>query len=256
MKRGRKHLIIPDTQIKPGVPLDHIPWISKYIIDKKPDVLVIIGDWADMQSLSSYDIGKKSFEGRTYVQDIEVANDALSMLMMPIQKEQERLLRGKRGAWKLQLEYREGNHEHRIVKAIDTDRKLEGLISTDDLRFADYGFNVLPFLQPGVVDGVCYNHYFPSGQMGRATASARAIINNHHMSCVAGHLQGRDIAYAKRPDGSKITSIIAGSCYLHDEAYLSPQTNKHWRGIVVLHEVIDGVFDEMFVSLDYLKERN
>ena len=78
-------------------------------------------------------------------------------------------------------------------------------------------------------------------------------MNKMHMSCIAGHLQGRDIAYAKRADGRQITAIIAGSCYLHDEDYLSPLTNQHWRGVVVLHEVNKGQSDEMMVSLNYLK---
>lgn len=254
--RPTKHLVIPDTQIKPGTPIDHIKWVASYIVDKKPDVLVLIGDWADMASLSSYDVGKKSFEGRTYTADIEIANDCLSMLMEPIQKEQARLLRGKRGAWNLRKLVTLGNHENRITKAIENDRKLDGLISTDDLRFADFGFEVAPFLEPVEIDGIAYCHYFVSGIMGRPVSSARALLAKHHMSCVAGHQQGRDVAYAYRANGTKITGLIAGSYYIHDEDYLNRQTNEHWRGINVLHEVNNGSFDEMPVSLDYLRRRN
>ena len=91
--RARKHLVIPDTQLKPGVPTDFVKWISRYAVDKHPDVIVIIGDWADMPSLSSYDIGKKAFEGRSYARDIEVANDCLGMLMAPIEAEAARTTR-------------------------------------------------------------------------------------------------------------------------------------------------------------------
>jgi hypothetical protein len=72
------------------------------------------------------------------------------------------------------------------------------------------------------------------------------------MSCFAGHQQGRQIAYARKADGSEITAIIAGSCYEHDEEYLSSQGNNHWRGFYVLHEVKNGSFDEMAVSLNYI----
>ena len=68
-----KHLIIPDTQVKPDVDLSYLEWIGQYIVEKKPDVLIQIGDFADMPSLSSYDIGKKSFEGRRYKDDIKAA---------------------------------------------------------------------------------------------------------------------------------------------------------------------------------------
>jgi hypothetical protein len=105
------------------------------------------------------------------------------------------------------------------------------------------------------IDGVAYSHYFPSGQMGRPCTSARAILTKHHQSAFAGHQQGRDIAYGKRADGKAITTIIAGSYYEHDEPYLNPFTNRHWRGVYMLHEVNDGEFDEMAVSLNYLKRK-
>jgi hypothetical protein len=74
------------------------------------------------------------------------------------------------------------------------------------------------------------------------------------MSCFAGHQQGRQIAYARKADGSEITAIIAGSCYEHNEDYLNIQGNQHWRGFYVLHEVNNGSFDEMAVSLNYVNK--
>lgn len=255
MTRGAKHLVIPDTQIKPGVPLEHIDWIAQYAIEKRPDVIVIIGDWADMASLSSYDIGTKSFEGRKYRDDILAANDALQRFMSPIEKEVARREEKHRVRWRPRKIVTLGNHEYRIEVAIEKDRKLEGLVSTKDLMFDQFGFEVYPFLQPVVVDGVVYCHYFASGVMGRPITTARALLMKLHQSCFAGHQQGRDIAYGKRADGTTMTAIICGSCYLHDEGYLNPQTNHHWRGIYMLHEVRDGQFDEMPVSLDFLREK-
>lgn len=250
-----KHLVIPDTQIKPGVPLEHLDWIASYIIDKKPDVLVIIGDWADMPSLSHYDKGKKSAEGRTYQEDILAANDGLQRLMAPIQAEMERIKRRNLRRWKLRKVVTLGNHEDRINRAVEDDRKWEGKISTDDIFFKQWGFEVYPFRQVVVIDGVAYCHYFPSGVKQLPCGTARAILTKHHMSGFAGHLQGKDIAYGKRGDGARLTTIIAGSCYLHEEPYMGPEGNKHWRGIFMLHEVNNGAFDEMPVSLDFLKAR-
>jgi hypothetical protein len=42
------HVLIPDTQVKPGVKLDHLIWASKFIKDVKPDKVIIIGDWWDL----------------------------------------------------------------------------------------------------------------------------------------------------------------------------------------------------------------
>ena len=59
-----RHLVIPDTQIKPDCPIDHMYWAGRYACAMKPDVIIHLGDHWDMPSLSSYDVGKKSFEGR------------------------------------------------------------------------------------------------------------------------------------------------------------------------------------------------
>ena len=76
-----KHLIIPDTQVKPDVDLSYLEWIGQYIVEKQPDVLIQIGDFADMPSLSSYDVGKKSFEGRRYKDDIKAAVEGMDILL-------------------------------------------------------------------------------------------------------------------------------------------------------------------------------
>ena len=253
--KPRRHLVIPDVQIKPETDLAFIDWISKYAVDKKPDVLVVLGDWADMPSLSLYDKGKKSAEGRTYQADILAANDALQRLMAPIETEQERLAKGKRARWNLRKVVTLGNHEHRIPRAVEEDRKWEGKISTDDLFFKQWGFEVYPFLQPVVIDDIAYAHFFCSGVMGRPITSAPATLAKKHMSAIAGHLPGYDIATAHRADGRRITAIIAGSGYPEDLPYLNAQTNKHWRGVLMLNEVRDGEFDAMQVSLNFLKER-
>ena len=46
--------------------------------------------------------------------------------------------------------------------------------------------------------------------------------------------------------------LVCGACYLHDEDNKGPQGNYHWRGIIVKHEVSNGAYDPMFVSLNYL----
>ena len=42
-----KHLIIPDTQCKYGQDFTYLNRIGTYIIEKKPDVIVHLGDFAD-----------------------------------------------------------------------------------------------------------------------------------------------------------------------------------------------------------------
>lgn len=248
-----KHLVIPDCQIKPGDSLEFLEHVGKYIIEKKPEVVVCLGDFADMESLSSYDVGKKSFEGRRYTKDIEAARKAMQTLLGPLVKFNKNAQETKKKQYKPRLVFCLGNHEQRIQRAVENDPKLEGLIKYEDLPYEDW--EVYDFLKPVFIDGIAYSHYFPTGVMGRAATTASAMVSKLHMSCIAGHQQGKQVAYGKRPDGSTITCIIAGSCYEHDESYLDHQTNNHFRGILLAHRVNNGCFDECFVSLDYLKER-
>lgn len=148
-----------------------------------------------------------------------------------------------------------GNHENRINKAVNDDAKLEGVLSTDDLGYKEAGWEVLDFLEVAVVDGIAYSHYFVTGVAGRPAANAQVQLNKQHMSCIAGHQQGLQIATGHRADGKRLTSIIAGSCYEHNEDYMGPQGNRHWRGILVLNDVNDGEFDLMPVSLTYLRRK-
>jgi hypothetical protein len=54
-------------------------------------------------------------------------------------------------------------------------------------------------------------------------------------------------------DGTQRLGIVCGAFYDHDEDYMSPQGNKHWRGIIQLNEVKDGSADVCELSLNYLK---
>jgi hypothetical protein len=249
-----KHLVIPDCQVKPNQSVKYLENIGRYIVEKLPEVIVCIGDFADMPSLSSYDTGKKSFEGRTYKADVRAVHKGMEALLGPLHKFQEKQRKLKKKVYKPRMILTLGNHEDRITRAVEYDRKLEDLISIEDLNYEQYGWEVYDFLDVVVVDGIAYSHYFASGVMGRPVTSAQALLNKKHMSCFAGHQQGRQIAYARKADGSEITAIIAGSCYEHNEDYLNIQGNQHWRGFYVLHEVNNGSFDEMAVSLNYVNK--
>lgn len=248
-------LVIPDAQVKAGVDVRHLGWLGEYIVDKKPDVIVNIGDFADMPSLSSYDVGKKSFEGRQYTSDIDSALFGMDVLLSPLRKLQYNQKKNKKRVYEPRMVLTLGNHENRIDRAINNDRKLEGLISTKDLMYEDFGWEVYPFLDIVMIEGVAFSHYFVTGTAGRPSSTANAQLNKQHCSCISGHQQGLQIATGKRADGSLLTSIIAGSFYMHDEEYLGKQGNKHWRGALMLHGVEDSQFDLNLLPIRYLEEK-
>lgn len=248
-----KHFVIPDTQAAPDNPDNHMTWAGKYAVKHKPDVIIHLGDHWDMPSLCSFDKGKGKMEGKRYWKDIEAGNVSMDKFMKPILKEQNRQRKNKEKIWKPRLVFIIGNHEYRIERAVEDNIQLDELLTYDHFNLAKYGWDVIPFLEVEVIDGVAYSHYFTSGVMGRPVSSARLMLNKKHMSCVMGHVQDRDIAFARRADGTQMTGLFAGIFNQHDEGYLNAQTNLSWSGVWMLNQVKDGAFDEMPVSMDYLK---
>lgn len=250
-----KHLVLPDCQIKPGHDTTYLRAVGQYITDKRPEVVVCIGDFADMPSLSSYDVGTRSFEGRRYRNDVESVHAAMDNLFAPINEYNEQARRNHKERYRPRLVLTLGNHEQRIVKATNNDPKLDGVLQLSDLKYEEYGWEVYPFLDVVTIDGIAYSHYFTSGVLGRPCTTAAQQLNRKHQSCIAGHQQGFQIATAHRADGKRLTSIIAGSCYWHNEDYLNQQTNNHWRGALMLHNVDDGEFDCVPIPLHYLMNK-
>lgn len=239
--------VIPDVQAKHGLSYPHLAAYGKYIARHQPEVLVCLGDFADMPSLSSYDKGKRTFEGRRYVNDTAAAHRAMETLLAPIEKA---------AGYKPRKIMLLGNHEDRINRATNETPELYGLISTDDLRYAQYGWAVHPFLDVVLVGGVAFSHYMVSGNMGRPITSAAALLTKRFQSCVVGHQQGYDIARRYNATGKAIIGVICGSFYQHQEAYLGPQANRqHWRGALFLNDVRNGEFEEMPLTIRYLLRR-
>jgi len=249
---GTKHAVIPDVQAKPGVSNEHMAHVGEYLAEKRPDVWVLIGDAADMPSLSSYDIGKKSYEGRTYKADIEAHLASMEKLMAPTERyNKSRKRRGLR-PYRPRKVVTLGNHEQRILRAVEIDRKLDGTIKMADLQFDNFGFEEFPFLEIVRIDGIEYSHYFTSGVMGRPVTSAAALLRERQGSATMGHVQWTDIAIHKK---TQKRAMFCGACYTHDEDYLGPQGNDCRRQIVMKHEVKDGRYNLLEVSLSYLKRR-
>lgn len=249
----KRHLIIPDTQVRPGVPTDHLHWVAEAIVHYRPDVIVHIGDHWDMPSLSTHDpAGSLPKEGARYEDDVQAGNEAFAILADRIRQEQERLVRNKEKQWNPRKVFCMGNHENRIYRAIKADPRFAGTIGEHHLNTAD--FERSPFLKVVEIDGIHYSHYFQMEKSERPIGgSMDNRLNKICGSFVVGHEQGLLQHRRPLPIGKTIHGIVAGSCYLHDEGYRGPQRNNDWRGIVVLNEVRNnGDCDPMPVTLTSL----
>lgn len=251
------HIVLPDSQVKPGVPIDHLRWIGTYIVEHfagRPKVKIIhLGDFADMPSLSSYDRGKKAMEGRRYVEDIEAANRGFDELNGPLEEYNRR--RKPANQWNPEKHMLLGNHCFRIIRATEENAQIDGAISIDDLNYKAHGWTVHDFLKPVNMDGIVYAHYFYNPMTGKAYGGAALTrLKTLGHSFTMGHQQTLDVAI-RFVNGKQQRGLVAGSCYLHTEDYLGFQGNSQWHGILVCHEVVNGAYNLMEISLDYLCRR-
>ncbi len=243
----RTHLVIPDTQFGPGRSHGWLKGLGRLIAERRPDVIVQLGDWYDMASLSSYDRGRRAAENRRVFKDIEAGNEACWLL--------DDLIDIK--SYKPRAVFLVGNHEQRIERYIEDHPELEGTLSYSNLAMTDWETH--GFLRPVTIDGITYSHYFVRGNSGKVTQSkngapnARAMVQREQRSCTAGHLQGFDY-YEHYTSHGRHQGLVAGSCYTHQESYLTPQGCKYWRGVIWKNIRKSGEYDFERIGIERLKE--
>lgn len=253
MSTPKRYFVLPDCQVKPGDDLEHLDWAAQALVDYRPDVIVCIGDFFDLPSLSTHATpGSKETEGANIQADIDAGNIAFERLVAPMNKEIERRRQGHRTRWEPQRHFLFGNHEHRLSRALEREPRLSGVLSLDHLRTP--GFTRHPFLKIFELDGIKFCHYFPNPYSGKPIGGT--IINrlNHiGSSFVQGHQQGFLYASKQFPDHVK-HGLVAGRFYQHHEGYRPEDVqNNEWNGVVILNEVKNGGYDLMPLSFDYLK---
>lgn len=250
---GKRHLIIPDTQIRPGVDTSHIDWAARAIVKYLPDSIVVLGDWWDLPSLSTHDApGSKEAEGRRVSEDISAGNEAFERLVAPLQKERQRRARRKIKRYNPACHFLFGNHEDRLTRAVFREPKWDGLLTLDALKTP--GFIRHPFLEIVDIDGIAYSHYFKNQNSSFAVGgSIDNRLNKIGRSFIQGHQPGMLHGARQFPGNLRRHGMVCGSFYLHDENYRGLQSNGDWRGIVVLNMVKDGDYDEMPIRMDYLR---
>lgn len=239
---------MPDSHAHPDHDNKRYEWLGHLIVDLRPDVVVDIGDWADMPSLCSYDRGKKSFEGRRYHRDIAAAVEAQDRMFSIIKRQKKKLPRFVRTL---------GNHENRINRAVEMDPVLEGTIGLNDLQSREYGWEEHPFLDQVRIDGITYSHYFVSGVAGRPIGGehpAHSLITKKFRSCTQGHVHTFDHTVRASVDGRKIHGCVVG-VYQDYYADYAGQANEIWNpGVVVKRGVENGEYDVEWISMKRLKE--
>ena len=248
------HLVIFDTQIKPGSNTKHLGAIGNYIVTHRPDKIIMIGDHWDMHSLSSYDKGTLKGEATRYQDDIKAGISALRLLFKPLRQLQDKQKASRKKVYKPMRHFCLGNHEERIARYVNYNPTLKGKVGYDDLKLERFGFTVHDYLTPVILDGIEYVHYVQGRNSPRAKVSSKVSMEQTKMSVTQGHRPCLDIHTDWSDEKGMMWSITCGSSYLDDEDYKGAQGNQHWRGILHKRNVQGGDYDPTFLRLSTLME--
>lgn len=246
------HLVLPDPHAHPDFNNDRADHIGKLILDLKPDVVVNLGDMYDMHSMASYDKGRKSFWGRSFKKDLEAGLDFDERLWEPIRKAKKK---------RPYAVFLEGNHEHRLKRAIDIQPELDGTIGFNDFDLNRNYDEVVEYAgsTPGTteIDGVHYAHFFVSGVMGRPIGGehpAYSLLTKQYVSCTCGHIHITDYAVRTTVNGRRIMGLVAGVGQDFDSPWAGEINRLWWRGVIIKRNVEDGHYDPQWVSLEALRK--
>lgn len=252
------HLIIPDAHTHPEDNFRRFVWLKNLIMDRKPEVIVQIGDWWDMGSLCSYDAGKKSFVFQNIKKDIETGHNVESLVFGWLADYNAQQKKNKKKGYNPIFVKIMGNHEDRMRRLLDYEPRLEGSFSMDDFKTQVKGLNetFVDFLDTCVVDGIAYSHYFVSGVQGRPASSARALGAKTHMSATMGHTHTLEAHDTVSPLGTRARALVCGSFHDKDhEGFGGPQVDQvWWNGLIYKHNVLNGDYDREELSVERLEQ--
>jgi len=245
-------LIVPDSHATPEAGNERADYLAKLTIDLQPDIVVNLGDQWDLSSLSSYDKGTRSFQGRSYRADVEAGREFSSRWWDPVKSRKKKLPR---------RVFLIGNHEQRIDRTLDLSPELAGTVGYENLELDRYYDEVVHYAgqTPGQIEieGIQFAHYFVTGVSGRPVSGERPahmLLAKYGVSCIQGHTHILDYATRKSPFGRVVHGAVLGCYHDHTPGWAGNIANMWRPGVAILHNVEDGNFDFQWTSLDSLKK--
>lgn len=243
-------LVIPDAHVLPGKDLDRFYALGRLIVERKPDNIVIMGDFVTLESLSAWDLGKAGkMEGKRYSEDCFCGKQALSIIKEAIDK----------AGYKPNFVFVLGNHEDRLARYLATRPELDAHLDVvKDLELSRYGVTeIVPYRGFAELEGVLFTHAVMNAAnqpVGGKTALA-AIAQTVSKSVVIGHLHRFETVNHYRHGADDILQIVSSGCFFEGvEDYADGGLNAYWRGVLLLTHWKEGRFDIEQISTNRLAE--
>lgn len=253
-------LILPigDCHINEKDNLERFKYLSKFIVEKLPDVIVIMGDFLTMDALNFFDKDKrKKLEGKRYCKEIDKGNEALDIIFYDFLKLQNKQRNQKLKIYNPEIYYFEGNHEYRCVRYLEYDPTFDGFIGIEkDLKLKERKIKFIPYREYLNINGIDFTHIpFNKAKEVCGINITRKVSQLMYNSCVFAHVHSMEYEAFKRHGQKELQQIMSVGCFFEEhENYVHGRITEYWKGLVLLDSWKEGRFDIQMFSLDRLKK--
>ena len=251
-------LIIGDSHVEPQQNLSRFHALGHLCLDHRPEIILSIGDFLSLDSLSAWDVDKKkTMEGKRYWDDVDSGNVALNALEQPITCYNKSQVDKKRAQYKPRKIFIKGNHENRLDRYIEKNPVLDGFpISLEhNLSLQKRGWEVVPYKEHLVIDDVAFTH-IPISNNGNPIGGkyvCQRALDLYNYSIVFGHTHRLEVANKHRHGGTHLQQSLNCGCFFdHVPNYMQGATTDYWRGIVLLDITQPMRFDIKTYSMSHL----
>jgi hypothetical protein len=226
---SKRALIFSDLQI-PYEDKRSLAAVEKYMKDHDWDYVGYIGDFVDMDCISSHNANNlRAVEGKSIQADYDYANRLLD--------------RHQRLAPNAKWFLIEGNHEYRVERYLDAAPTLRGSIEVEKgLRLKERGIKWVRNWSKGEVYRIgkanfihgLYTNDFHSKRTVQVMGASTFFGHTHDIQSYSAVLRG---------DNSTIVGQSIGCLCQYDQSYLRGRPTKWQQGFAVFHFLPDGNYN-------------
>jgi transposase-like protein len=226
-------LAFSDAHDKPGRSKERFTWLGRFANRLRPDAIVVDGDTASLDSLSSHEIpgSAADLEKPSFHEELDSLDEALALFHLELT------------IGSIPIYHPHGNHEHRAVLAANRQPKQCGDLPVRlDEVFARYRWVTRTYGDPLTLFGVEFVHTIIN-KMGRPS-------NGEFPELIHGRKQVRDLVLAhthtantltvpKNSERVKVVNLGCAMPYGERESY-TPKTAPPWDYGAFVIRVKDG----------------
>ena len=241
MKKHPLTLVLSDCHIQKDTDIGFYSNIRKLINKRKPDNIVLLGDFLDCEAFNPHH-KRIEEEGQRYWKDIAAGAAVLRILFDKLK-------------YTPRIVYTLGNHERWVIRACQEKPALHGTLKVEkDLGTQAYNIGVHDYGKFVDIEGVLFTHiplrvgYKPF----KGKYVARKLAGLSTQSLVFGHTHKRTLVEEGKLNNHKVYVLNAGCLYPGTMGYCKESINDIWKGLIFIHYLPNGLFDPEFISMEEL----